>query len=157
MNAKYENLLVTTDLSDFSTVAFDHVSQLLSLIGQDKAKVTVLKVFEDFTASDGTTVPGRSVIQASGVMNQSYQKSQDELKTLCSKHFGSFPVQQEIIRTAKSPAQAIIDYASEKKIDLIVMSSTGRSKLSKFLLGSTAERVLRAAPCPVLLVPSTNR
>jgi nucleotide-binding universal stress UspA family protein len=50
------------------------------------------------------------------------------------------------------PSDAIVDTASRQKASLIVLGTHGRSVLEKFLLGSTAERVLRLSPIPVLTV-----
>ena len=50
------------------------------------------------------------------------------------------------------PAQGIVRLARSKRVDLIVVGTHGRRGLSKFLLGSVAERVLATAPCPVLAV-----
>jgi universal stress protein A len=52
--------------------------------------------------------------------------------------------------TSSTPADAIVEYAKEHQIDLIVVGTHGRRALSRFLLGSVAERVVRTAPCPVL-------
>ncbi len=49
-------------------------------------------------------------------------------------------------------AEAIVDYAKEHNSDLIVMTTHGRSGLSRLVFGSVAESVLRHAPCPVLLI-----
>ncbi|WP_017303772.1 universal stress protein [Spirulina subsalsa] len=49
------------------------------------------------------------------------------------------------------PSSEIIDYAKAQKITLIVISSHGFSGLKRFLLGSVAERIVRHAPCPVLV------
>jgi universal stress protein A len=51
------------------------------------------------------------------------------------------------------PAHAIVEYARGHGIDLIVMGTHGRTGVSRALLGSVAERVVRSAPCPVLTVP----
>jgi len=51
-----------------------------------------------------------------------------------------------------APFQAIIEFAREQNIDLIVMGTHGHTGLAHILLGSTAERVVRKAPCPVLTV-----
>jgi universal stress protein A len=51
-----------------------------------------------------------------------------------------------------TPAEEIVRYASERDIDLIIMGTHGRSGVAHLLLGSVAEHVVRAAPCPVLLV-----
>lgn len=51
-----------------------------------------------------------------------------------------------------SPAEAVVQYAQEHKIDQIVMSAHGQETLSNFLLGSVASKVIHLAPIPVLLV-----
>lgn len=50
------------------------------------------------------------------------------------------------------PADAIVDYASRNDIDLIVMSTHGRTGVSRWVYGSVAGKVLQAAPCPILLI-----
>ncbi|PIG95203.1 universal stress protein [Gloeocapsopsis sp. IPPAS B-1203] len=50
------------------------------------------------------------------------------------------------------PSSKIIDYAQEINADLIVIPSHGRTGLSRFLLGSVAERVIRFAHCPVVVL-----
>ncbi len=51
-----------------------------------------------------------------------------------------------------NPAEEICQYAIRNKIDLVVIGTHGRTGLKRLLLGSVAERVVRAAPCPVLTV-----
>ena len=50
------------------------------------------------------------------------------------------------------PSTQIVDYAKEIEADLIVMPSHGHKGISRFLLGSVAERVVRLAHCPVLIL-----
>ena len=52
-----------------------------------------------------------------------------------------------------TPYKAIVDAAVAESVDLIVMSTHGRTGLVHMLIGSVTERVLRRAPCPVLAVP----
>jgi len=54
--------------------------------------------------------------------------------------------------TIGPPAEEILAAAEEEKADLIVMGTHGRGGLSRVLMGSVAEAVLRKAPCPVLTV-----
>jgi nucleotide-binding universal stress UspA family protein len=61
------------------------------------------------------------------------------------------------VMTSGSPAFAIIDYANDHEIDLIVMGTHGRGTLGHFLMGSVAERVVRLAGCPVLTVRQPER
>jgi nucleotide-binding universal stress UspA family protein len=51
------------------------------------------------------------------------------------------------------PADEIVTYAKKNKIDLIVMGTHGRRVGTRPLIGSTADRVIHLAPCPILIVP----
>jgi nucleotide-binding universal stress UspA family protein len=51
-----------------------------------------------------------------------------------------------------SAAASIVDFAVQRRADLIVIASQGRSGIARFLIGSVAERVVRTAPCPVLTI-----
>lgn len=52
------------------------------------------------------------------------------------------------------PAQTIVDEARRVGADLIVMAASGRSRVARFFVGSTTDRVVREASCPVLVVPA---
>lgn len=56
-----------------------------------------------------------------------------------------------------SPAASIIKFAEDHLVDLIVMGTHGRTGLEHLMLGSVAEKVVRRAPCPVLVVREENR
>ncbi|MBI4608964.1 MAG: universal stress protein [Candidatus Rokubacteria bacterium] len=56
-----------------------------------------------------------------------------------------------------APAARIVSYAERHGIDLIVLGTHGRTGVTRALLGSVAERVVRTAPCPVLTVPRARR
>jgi nucleotide-binding universal stress UspA family protein len=62
-----------------------------------------------------------------------------------------------VLETSDHPADAIIEYATSARADLIVMGTHGRSGLSHLLVGSVAERVVRNAPCPVLTLRQPER
>jgi nucleotide-binding universal stress UspA family protein len=53
-------------------------------------------------------------------------------------------------------ADEIVRYATGHGVDLIVLGTHGRTGVSRLLLGSVAERVIRTAPCPVLTVPAAG-
>jgi universal stress protein A len=56
-----------------------------------------------------------------------------------------------------SPVEAVVDYAREEEIELVVIATHGRTGLSHVLLGSVAERIVREAPCPVLTIRDPAR
>jgi nucleotide-binding universal stress UspA family protein len=59
---------------------------------------------------------------------------------------------KRVLLSAVSPAAAIVNYAVNEQIDLIVTGTHGRGAVAHLLMGSVAERVVRTAPCPVLTV-----
>jgi nucleotide-binding universal stress UspA family protein len=59
---------------------------------------------------------------------------------------------RRMLITSDAPALAIVEYARQHDIDLIVTGTHGRGGVAHLLLGSVAERVVRIAPCPVLTV-----
>ena len=52
-----------------------------------------------------------------------------------------------------APADSILDYTQKNQVDLIIMSTHGRSGVSRWAFGSVADRVIRNSPVPVLLSP----
>ena len=61
-------------------------------------------------------------------------------------------ISAEYLSARGSPERIILEVASSKNADLIVMGTHGRTGLAHVVLGSVAERVVREAPCPVLTV-----
>jgi nucleotide-binding universal stress UspA family protein len=57
-----------------------------------------------------------------------------------------------VLRVSGTPALAIVTYAKDANLDLIVMGTHGRGGMAHVLMGSVAEKVVRTAPCPVLTV-----
>ena len=76
----------------------------------------------------------------------------EEILNLAVKEVGDIPceIHTEIIEG--NAAEAIIDVAVTRKSDVIVMGSRGLGRLAGLLLGSTSQKVLAHAPCPVLIV-----
>lgn len=66
-------------------------------------------------------------------------------------------IETESLQRLGTPYKEIIKVAREREVDLIVIATHGHSGLNHFLLGSTAERVVRLAPCPVLVVRQEER
>jgi nucleotide-binding universal stress UspA family protein len=67
---------------------------------------------------------------------------------------GSAP---ELIVEPANPLQLVLDQAKEWPADLVVMAASGRNRVARFFVGSTADRVIRQCICPVLVVPADSR
>jgi len=72
-----------------------------------------------------------------------------------AKDEGIFDIKTEIFFDAKSIIESIIEYATQKNIDLIVIGTRGRTGLKRFFMGSVANGVVQHAHCSVLLVRSS--
>jgi nucleotide-binding universal stress UspA family protein len=80
---------------------------------------------------------------------QGVQKQLDDLVPADAKAWCDVSTDVEI----GVPYRIIMRTLEDEKIDLLVMNIHGKGMLDRALLGSTAERVVRVAPCPVMLIP----
>lgn len=79
------------------------------------------------------------------------QRTQTMLEELRAKRLGDYP-NVELVVEVGVPAEHLIKLAAERDVDVLVTASHGRSELRDLLLGSTAEKLIRHAPCPVFVV-----
>jgi nucleotide-binding universal stress UspA family protein len=79
------------------------------------------------------------------------ERALGELEKLRQQHLGDYPSARCLVRSGVADAE-IVNTAKDEHADLIVIGTHGFSGLKHLLLGSTAERVVRDAPCPVLTV-----
>ncbi|HEY7362799.1 MAG TPA: universal stress protein [Methylomirabilota bacterium] len=79
-----------------------------------------------------------------------------QLQALAAEFGSDVPV-VTAVESGMPVAERIVDYAERHAIDLIVLGTHGRTGVSRVLIGSVAERVVRTAPCPVLTVPCRLR
>jgi nucleotide-binding universal stress UspA family protein len=77
------------------------------------------------------------------------ERAKDELESLAKTEIGSQFEVETVIKTGK-PFVEINETASELDIDLIIIATHGHTGMEHLLFGSTAEKVVRKAPCPVL-------
>jgi nucleotide-binding universal stress UspA family protein len=138
-----KHILVPTDLSEGAEYALDYACELARLLG---AQVHLLNVI----TIPALGVPELGVALTASMIDQLVVDNQaaiDQLAlTHCTKERG-----QAMVRTGDA-RDVINQTAKELGIDLIVMGTHGRRGISRALLGSVAETVVRSAPCAVLTV-----
>jgi nucleotide-binding universal stress UspA family protein len=138
-----QRVLCPVDLSDFSARALAHAIAIARWYG---AEVTVLHVY---TAAP----PPPSVFEgttAHPLAEADRQRIEDWLRRFVEPHLpADVPTHIEIREGAA--AAGIVEAAGGA--DLLVMGTHGRGGFERLLLGSTTEKVIRTAPCPVLTVP----
>jgi nucleotide-binding universal stress UspA family protein len=139
----YDDILIPTDGSEEVETAIEHAFELA---GTYDATVHALYVVDN---SRGGT----------GLMGSDTASAPSELRTIGEEAINGIATRgEESGLTIKTeihealPHEGILNYADEHDIDLLVMSSRGRSGVSRFVFGSVTERVVRLSGRPVLVV-----
>lgn len=142
-----KHILVPTDLSESAEQALDYACELARTLG---AQVHLLNVI----GIPAMGVPELGLAMTTTMIDQmvvDHQTAIERLaRTRCHASCG-----QVLVRTGDA-RDVINQTAKEIGADLIVIGTHGRTGLSRALLGSTAETVVRTAPCPVLTVRITD-
>jgi nucleotide-binding universal stress UspA family protein len=132
-----KRILAPTDLSDLSARGVYYACRLAKDVG---AEVTILNVV---------------FVDESGINKREMEEHKQRLEEFVTKNVADVGANLKMRKVVDS-GQAygtIVERAENEQIDLIVISSHGRSGLSRMLIGSVTDKVLRMAPCPVLVVP----
>jgi nucleotide-binding universal stress UspA family protein len=146
----FARILVPTDFSPPSTAALATAKALAARFG---ASIHVIHVLEDpyVTTSFASEVYG---YLPTGIKESWQREAQTHLDALLTPdETTQFRVTTKVL--FGSPARAIVDYARDYQMNLIVMGTHGRGGVAHLLLGSVTERVVRTADCPVLTVRGT--
>jgi nucleotide-binding universal stress UspA family protein len=151
---KLREILVSTDFSPDSMAAFEMARDLAEATGASIALMTVVE-FPAQLSYLAAEVPG-AMLDASfrDTVEHIVGESKKSLKELAKK-LGA-RCKETIAVDGISASHEILRVASERKVDMIVIATHGRTGLARVALGSTAERVVREAACPVLTVKSKS-
>lgn len=141
---RLKKILVPVDFSPASKKAFKYA---LRFAEEFAAELTLLYVLGP------VLTPGPAGIERElAVSKADVSDAEKNLRALtASARNGRAGHPQRTMRTGV-PAHEIVEVAKEADIDLIVLATHGHTGWKHFCIGSTAERVVRAAPCPVLVV-----
>ena len=137
--AMLKSILAPTDFSDLSANGVRYACQLARDMG------AALIIFNVVVLDESNAVNKREIEQ--------HKKRLEEFVAEKVADAGvGLKVRQMV--DAGQPFAAIVDCAEKEGVDLIVMSSHGRSGLSRMLIGSVTDKILRGGRCPVLVVPA---
>lgn len=142
---KIEKILFPTD---FSTYAKHALKYALDFAAERQAKLYILHVIPRLSIPVGT---GGVNYPVSRIYEDMEKEAEKNIHHLVPRRFlEKIKVENVIVRG--TPFVEIIKVARKYDIDLIVIATHGRTGLAHAFLGSTAEKVVRKAPCPVLCV-----
>jgi nucleotide-binding universal stress UspA family protein len=141
----YKRILIPTDGSNNSRRAIEHGLELAKLLNSDVTAVSVIDV-SDLASRTQVFTPTPLASTQADVTDAAVAEV-----AMLAKGMGVRATTQ--VRMG-SPALDIIEMS--QKYDLIVMGTKGRTGLPHLLMGSVAEKVVREAKCPVLVVKATD-
>lgn len=157
----YNKVLAPLDGSKLSECSLGHIKEIAS--GCHVTEVILLTILEQ----PHTFIP---LYGGEGQIRDTYKKQvqeQEQFKEIAEKYLTgaseSLKKQGIAVRTVvieveanQSAAEAILNYADSNNIDLIIMSTHGRSGITRWAFGSVAERVVRHSRTPVLTIAPTG-
>jgi nucleotide-binding universal stress UspA family protein len=140
----YQKILVPLDGSELAECVLPHVKAIAS--GCDVKQLILLRVVEPLHGGEIPSDISSEVLQEADI--NAAKEYLAKIKAQLSKE--GFDVEAEVL-TGRS-AEIISDFAQRNEVDLIALSTHGRSGISRWVFGSVADRVVRSSSVPVLLI-----
>jgi nucleotide-binding universal stress UspA family protein len=141
----FEKILTAVDFSESSDFAFEYA---LTLARQFQAELTVMHVINEPVDLRGFYVPHISFEQLEKEIEDGAEKMMEKF---CRTKMGDFTRYTTVV-VAGIPYEEVLRKARETEASLIVLGTHGRTGIDHLIFGSTAERVVRSAACPVLTI-----
>jgi universal stress protein A len=140
-------ILFPTDFSECGNYALSYAASLARTFGARIVCVHVIEPIVPTVGYTGMTEP----LPIADISEQLEDSAERELPKIAECEECAGLDVEELIVHGEAAAE-IVRVAKEQKVDLVVISSHGRTGLGRIIFGSTAEAVVRHAPCPVLVV-----
>lgn len=147
-HTEFKKILFCTDFSHNAAFAFDYA--LSEAVKDPQSELIIFHVIPEPNAQFW-----KSYIYEIDKIDEKARNDID--KKIDEEYLHRIPEEQRfsvIIKIGRED-HSIVDYAKEQDIDLIVIGRQGNSALRKIFFGNIAESVVRKAPCPVLIIPSS--
>jgi nucleotide-binding universal stress UspA family protein len=149
-----KRILVPTDFSQSADRALNYAVSIARLYN---AEILVLHAFQlqEYVGllSQKAQIDERT---ANEVLEIAKKQAVDSLAETVRRHADA-EVAMKSDLVIGVPFDEIVEYAAQREVDLIVMPTHGRTGLAHFFLGSTTERVIERAGCPVLAIKETHQ
>lgn len=141
------SILIPTDFSECGNYALSYATSLARTFGASLICVHVIEPIVPTVGYSGMTEP----LPIADITEQLEDSAERELPKIAVREECAGIEVEELLVHGEA-ASEIVRVAKERNVDLIVISSHGRTGLGRILFGSTAEAVVRHASCPVLVV-----
>lgn len=142
---EFKTILFATDFSENSEYAFDYA---LAMARKYQSLLAIVHIINEPVDLRGFYVPHISFESLEEEIEEGARKMMEKF---CRMHVSDYENYQTFI-VPGIPYDEIIKKAEELKADIIIMGTQGRSGLDHVLFGSTAEKVVRKSPVPVMTI-----
>lgn len=142
---RLQRILLATDFSTQAKAALGYAAELSSRLGVPLLLVAAFQI-------PIYPLPEGVVVRTSDTIAQLLERTSTDLAATRQTALELGAVEVETVVVEGNPATEIVRIADERKIDLIIMGSHGRGGISRAILGSVADKVMRTAHCPVMIV-----
>jgi nucleotide-binding universal stress UspA family protein len=142
---KVEKILFPTDFSEGSFHALPYAADLSK---HYNAKLYILHIVYDVFKATDSHIPH---VSADELYREISDWAKKEIDSCCIEEIRGLLKVEKLIQQG-IPHEEIINFAAKEKIDMIIMGTYGKKGIERFIFGSTAEKVVRNAPCPVMTV-----
>ena len=144
---KIETILCPTDFSETSRYAFEYALQFAK---EFDAKLEIIHIQVDESQVVALYMPEVTLKNVTKEIEEAAKQQLDEFLDPYSERLSQVRYEAKLIKG--TPYVKIIDTARDFGADMIVIGTHGRTGVEHVLFGSTAEKVVRKAPCPVFTV-----
>ncbi len=148
----YNKIMVPLDGSDLAECVMPHVEAIIS--GFKSKEVVLVRVLNPVRLPVSVPAQGNFGFTEKD-RHQLLANRKKAAKEYLEKMAGSLDIPGTVFSVAVlegNPANMLADYATEHEVDLIVIASHGRSGVSRWVMGSVAERIVRTSCIPVMMV-----
>lgn len=142
----FNRILLPVDFTEHSDRAAVHALRLARQNDATIHLVHVVNISDDIMP----------LVSSMEFERKAVKKAESELRDFAAKRLQGYEkVTTQVLSGV--PYREILGYMKSTKCDLVVMGSYGKGSMDRLLMGSTTERILRRATCPVLVIPPTKR
>jgi nucleotide-binding universal stress UspA family protein len=145
-----QRILWPTDFSTLSRSALPFVNEMALRFSAAVDAVHAIPTLPTIAAAGSPDAPAVSLTSYLSSMREQAEERLQKLVT--DAVVDSIDTHWEVLNG--NPAYAIVNYASDRHSDLIILSTHGETGVTRLVFGSVAEKVVRLAKCPVLVIPS---
>ena len=152
----YKKILVPLDGSELAECVFPHVESIVK--GCQVPEVVFIRVVEPVSLPQGTITDGGTIYteadatkarESSDAMNKA--DAENYLSDIAGRFQYGNARNQTVVLTGKA-AETIAEYAEKNEVDLIIIATHGRSGISRWVWGGSADKILRSVCVPVFMI-----